>query len=91
MRCHTRLGESELLNSLMKLFELSKDNAVPQLLAALLAQKEKLQAANKDQKYKLIDAMMTSIAKEHNLTGQQLHDAWVAKYKKIPDAWIMSA
>jgi hypothetical protein len=68
------------------------DQAVEELLAALLSNKSKLQKNknNSDKLYKLIDTMMTSVAKAHSLTGQQMHDMWVAKYKQIPDTWIMT-
>lgn len=70
----------------------SDAQAVEELLAALLANKSKLQKNkdNPDKLYKLIDTMMTTIAKTHSLTGQQMHDMWVAKYKEVPDTWIMN-
>ena len=63
--------------------------AVPELKAALLAQKKKLQTATNDETYDTIDKIMTRIAKSHGISGQKLHDMWVAKYKQIPDTWIM--
>jgi len=69
----------------------SKDGrAVEELRAALLARKEKLQAASDEQVYDIIDKIMTRIAKSHSISGQQLHDMWVDKYKQIPDTWIMN-
>ena len=67
------------------------DQAVSQLKAALLAQKKKIQSVkdDKDAVYDIIDGMMTSIAKAHSISGQKLHDMWTAKYKEIPDTWIM--
>lgn len=68
----------------------SKDNqAVPELKAALLAKKEKLQSATEDQVYDIIDKIMTRIAKSHGISGQKLHDMWVDEYDQIPDTWIM--
>jgi hypothetical protein len=68
----------------------SKDSqAVEELKAALIARKQKLQSANDDQVYDTIDSIMTRIAKSHSISGQQLHDMWVDKYKQIPDTWIM--
>ena len=68
----------------------SKDNqAVPELKAALLAKKEKLQSATEDQVYDIIDTIMTRIAKSHGISGQKLHDMWVDEYDQIPDTWIM--
>lgn len=68
----------------------SKDNqAVPELKAALIAQKSKLQAATEDQVYDIIDSIMTRIAKSHGISGQKLHDMWVKEYDQIPDTWIM--
>ena len=66
--------------------------AVEELKAALLSNKSKLQKNknDSDQLYKLIDTMMTSVAKSHSLTGQQMHDMWVAKYNQIPDTWIIT-
>lgn len=66
------------------------DQAVAELKAALLAHKSKLQGNDNDVVYKVIDQMMTRIAKAHGLTGQKLHDMWVDKYKEIPDTWIMN-
>ena len=69
----------------------SQDNrAVEELRAALVARKEKLQAADDDQVYDIIDKIMTRIARSHSISGQQLHDMWVDKYKQIPDTWIMN-
>jgi hypothetical protein len=65
------------------------DQAVPELKAALTAQKKKLQSASNDETYDIIDKMMTRIAKSHGISGQKLHDMWVDKYKQIPDTWIM--
>jgi hypothetical protein len=65
------------------------DRAVPELRAALLAQKSKLQNASDDEVYDIIDTIMTRIAKSHGLSGQKLHDMWVDKYDQIPDTWIM--
>ena len=69
----------------------SKDGrAVEELRAALLARRDKLQAASDDQVYDMIDKVMTRIAKSHSISGQKLHDMWVDKYKQIPDTWIMN-
>ena len=38
--------------------------------------------------YKAIDAIMQKIAKDHNITANELHDRWVKKYNKTPDDWI---
>ena len=65
------------------------DQAVPELRAALLAHHDKLQKASDDRVYDIIDRIMTRIAKSHSISGQQLHDMWVKKYKEIPDTWIM--
>jgi hypothetical protein len=67
-----------------------KDNqAVPELKTALLAKKDQLQRATDDQVYDIIDSIMTRIAKSHGISGQKLHDMWVAEYDQIPDTWIM--
>lgn len=69
----------------------SKDKqAVAELKAALLAHKDKLKGKNSDAVYKMIDTMMTRVAKAHGLTGQQIHDMWVDTYGEIPDTWIMN-
>jgi len=67
-----------------------KDNqAVPELKAALLAKKAKLQDASEDEVYDIIDTIMTRIAKSHGISGKKLHDMWVDKYDQVPDTWIM--
>jgi hypothetical protein len=66
------------------------DQAVEELRAALVAQKQKLQSATDDQVYDIIDKIMTRIAKSHSISGKELHDLWVDKYKQIPDTWIMN-
>jgi hypothetical protein len=38
--------------------------------------------------YDAIDHMMQSIAREHGITGQQLHDLFVARHSATPDEWI---
>jgi len=69
----------------------SKDSqAVPELHAALMANKEKINNASEKEVYGIIDKIMTRIAKSHGLSGQKLHDMWVKKYKQIPDTWIMN-
>jgi putative chitinase len=65
-------------------------DAVQELHAALLADKQKLQSAGEDQVYSMIDKIMTRIAKSHSITGKALHNMWVNKYKQIPDDWIMN-
>jgi hypothetical protein len=68
----------------------SKDHqAVPELRAALMANKEKINNASEKEVYGIIDKIMIRIAKSHGLSGQKLHDMWVKKYKQIPDTWIM--
>jgi len=70
----------------------SKDSeSVAELKSGLLAQKKKIQRVkdDKDAVYKIIDDLMTSVAKSHGISGQKLHDLWVKRYKKIPDTWIM--
>lgn len=64
--------------------------AVAELKAALISHKNKLQGKDDDAVYKIIDQLMTIVAKAHGLTGQKLHDMWVKKYKEIPDTWIMN-
>ena len=79
-----------MVDMIMENMDHDKDNqAVPELKAALLAQKAKLQHASEDQVYDVIDTIMTRIAKSHGLSGQKLHDMWVAEYDQIPDTWIM--
>lgn len=64
--------------------------AVSELKAALLANKNKLKGKDSDTVYKLIDRLMTRVAKAHGLTGQQIHDMWVDEYNEIPDTWVMN-
>jgi len=66
--------------------------AVEELKAALLAKKEKIQSVknDSDKVYNIIDQLMTSVAKSHGLSGQQMHDMWVDCYKEVPDTWIMN-
>ena len=79
-----------MVNMILENMDHDKDNqAVPELKAALLARKEKLQSATEDQVYDIIDSIMTRIAKSHGISGQALHDMWVDKYDQIPDTWIM--
>jgi hypothetical protein len=65
--------------------------AVRELKAALLAHKKEINAVkdNPDKVYDIINRLMTSIAKSHNISGQKMHDMWVDKYKEVPDTWIM--
>lgn len=66
--------------------------AVPQLHAALMANKIKILRVktNKKKVYDIINGLMQSIALAHDITGQKLHDLWVKKYKEIPDTWILN-
>ena len=38
--------------------------------------------------YDVIDRMMQNVCSEFNLTGQKLHDEFVAKHHMWPDNWI---
>lgn len=38
--------------------------------------------------YESIDKLMTDISKKGNITGKDLHDDFVSKHGKSPDAWI---
>ncbi len=53
--------------------------------------KQELTTANQNGvkfNYDVIDKMMQKISKKHNITGQQLHDKWMAKFHKWPDTWV---
>lgn len=65
--------------------------AVEELKSALLAQKLELRKikTSADKAYKLIHAMMSRVARVHNIKVDKLHDLWVKRYKEIPDTWIM--
>jgi hypothetical protein len=65
--------------------------AVEELKSALLAKKEEIQSVkdDSDKVYNIIDKLMTSVAKSHGLSGQEMHDMWVGCYKEVPDTWIM--
>ena len=83
---------SELLSEAKSGMDPKKvSQVVPELHAALLANKTKILKVKDDKKkvYKIIDGLMTSIALAHNVSGQKVHDLWVKKYKEIPDTWIM--
>jgi elongation factor P hydroxylase len=58
----------------------SVDDPVHELRTALIR--------NNRSDYDSIDAAMQRIAKAHEITGQKLHDLWVAKYDEIPDTWM---
>ena len=80
----------EMVDMIIENMDHDKDNqAVPELKAALLAKKAKLQDAREDDVYDIIDTIMTRIAKSHGISGQKLHDMWVKEYDQIPDTWIM--
>jgi len=38
--------------------------------------------------YDAIDKLMKKIAKDYNITANELHDLWVKKYNETPDDWI---
>jgi hypothetical protein len=72
----------------------SKDTqAVAELAAALLARKRSLRRLknNTEKLYSEIDQLMTTVAKTHGISGQKLHDMWIAKYHEVPDTWIQLA
>ena len=80
----------EMVDMIIENMDHAKDNqAVPELKAALLAKKAKLQTASEDDVYDIIDTIMTRIAKSHGISGQKLHDMWVDEYDQVPDTWIM--
>jgi hypothetical protein len=61
-----------------------RTGAVEELKSRLVSEKEKGTKFN----YNVIDKIMQNISKDYNLTGQELHDKWMAKYHKWPDTWI---
>ena len=67
--------------------------AVEELKAALLARKQEINAVKNDpdKVYEMINRLMTAVAKSHDISGQQMHDMWVDKYKEVPDTWIMES
>lgn len=81
----------KFVNSKKNMSESSTYQAVDELKSALLSKKDKLISIknDKDAVYDMIDKMMQKISKEHKMTGKELHDQWVKKYKVIPDTWIM--
>ena len=80
----------QMVDMIIENMDHAKDNqAVPELKAALLSQKVKLQKASDEDVYDIIDTMMTRIAKTHGISGQKLHDMWVDQYDQVPDTWIM--
>ena len=80
----------EMVDMIIENMDHDKDNqAVPELKAALLAKKAKLQDASEDEVYDIIDTIMTRIAKSHGISGKKLHDMWVDQYDQVPDTWIM--
>lgn len=90
-KAHPEFFDADSIN-LKENMDHSKDGqAVPELKAALLSRKKKIQAVgdDKDAVYDIIDVIMTRIAKAHGISGQKLHDLWVDKYKEIPDTWIL--
>lgn len=38
--------------------------------------------------YDTIDGLMKKISSKHKITGQKLHDMFVAKFRQTPDHWI---
>lgn len=38
--------------------------------------------------YDTIDRLMRQISKKHHITSHALHDLFIKKYRKTPDAWI---
>jgi hypothetical protein len=64
----------------MRSFKQFLNNPVSELKTAML------QKSNHT--YDIIDGMMKKISKSHSISGQELHDKWVKKYKMTPDEWI---
>ena len=64
----------------MKTFKQFIKDPVSELKTAML-QKRK-------HNYDIIDEMMKKISKSHDISGQELHDKWIKKYKMTPDEWI---
>jgi hypothetical protein len=90
-KAHPEFFNADSIN-LKENMDHDKDHrAVPELKAALLSRKKKIQSVrdDKDAVYDIIDGLMTSIAKAHGISGQKLHDMWVDQYKEIPDTWIL--
>lgn len=62
-----------------------KSGAVATLEKRLLAAKKRGDKLS----YGVIDRMMQRVCKEHQLTGDKLHDDFVKKHKVVPDKWIV--
>ena len=65
----------------MKSREFIVENAAATALADRLPQLP-------DQKYKTIDRAMKVIARDHDISADELHRVFVAQYKATPDHWI---
>ena len=61
-----------------------KPGSVEELKRVLVKAKK----AGESLDYDSIDSMMQKICREYNLTGDELHDKFVAAVGEIPDDWI---
>lgn len=68
---------------------MTDDTPVSKLKTMMIKKKDAIKSASKDDAYDIIDKIMTKISKTHDMTGKELHDKWVDKYKIIPDKWII--
>ena len=68
--------------------ESNDSDSVADLKARLLNQKSKLQQADKDQLYNMIDSIMQRVSKNHGISSKKLHHMWVDTHSQVPDAWI---
>ena len=78
----------------MKMLELVIEHvdpaAVSDLKVELLRHITTLHFAKPHTLYDEIDSIMTDIANRYSITGHQLHNGWMDKFKQTPDSWIQS-
>ena len=72
----------------MKTFKQFSTSPVSLLKDVMIANRSRIIKASKKDAYDIIDKIMTTISKIHDISGQELHDMWIKKYDITPDEWI---
>jgi hypothetical protein len=72
----------------MKTFKQFSKSPVSLLKDVMIANRSTIIKASDKEAYDIIDKIMTTISKTHDISGQELHDMWVKKYGVTPDEWI---
>lgn len=67
-----------------------REDAVQHLMGDLGNRHRELARVGRDERYNRIDAIMQRVAKANGISAKELHDAWMDRFKELPDDWVLN-